>query len=111
MPIYLVFAALSAPMALALASAPVDDGLVCAQDAPPACEAARSSLAEAQSAVQAAAARGALWTSALEALQEARGAFLQRDYGGAQRAAGAAAEQARLGIAQTAYPLFQFPSH
>jgi len=97
-------------MALALASAPSDDGLVCAKDAPPACESARSRLAEAQSVVQAAAARGALWTTALEALQEARGAFVERDYGGAQRAAQTAAELARLGIAQTAYPLFQFPS-
>jgi hypothetical protein len=109
--VYLVFAALCAPMVLAQAFAPTDDGFVCTKDAPPACEIARSSLIEAQSAVRVATAREALWTTAAEALQEARSAFLQRDYGVAQRAAGTAVEQARLGIAQTAYPPFQFPGH
>jgi hypothetical protein len=109
--VYLVFAALCTPMVLALASVPADDRFVCAKDAPPACESARISLIEAQSAVRAAADREALWTTAAEALQEARNAFLQRNYGIAQRAAVTAAEQARLGIAQTAYPLFQFPGH
>lgn len=109
--VYLVFAALGAPAVLAAPSAPADDGLVCAKAAPLVCESARSSLVEAQSALRAASAHGALWTTAVEALQEARGAFLQRDYKAAQRAADTAAEQARLGITQTAYPLFQFPSH
>jgi hypothetical protein len=90
------------PVALAGALAP--------QDAPPLCGVAQSSLAQAESAVAAAAARKALWSTAADALRDARGAFVQGDYQKAQRAAGIAIEQARMGIAQTAYPMFPFPS-
>jgi hypothetical protein len=102
---------LSAPLALAAGLAPAGDVLACPQDAPPRCEASRSSLLQAQSAVQAAAARRALWTTAADALHEAQGAFLQGDYEGAQRAADIAIQQSRLGIAQSGYPMFPFPSH
>ncbi len=102
---------LSAPLALAAGLAPADDGFACPKDAPPRCEPARSGLVQAQSAVQAAAARKALWTTAADALHEAQGAFLHGDYESAQRAADIAIQHARLGIAQSAYPMFPFPSH
>ncbi len=99
------------PLALAAALTPAGDRFACPQDAPPLCSAARSSLAEAESAVTAAAARRALWSTAAEALRDAQGAFVQGDYPAAQRAAVTAIEQARMGIAQTAYPMFPFPSY
>ena len=98
------------PVALAGALAPGSDRLACPQDAPPLCGVAQSSLVQAESAVAAAAARKALWSTAADALRDARGAFVQGDYQKAQRAAGIAIEQARTGIAQTAYPMFPFPS-
>jgi hypothetical protein len=91
-----------APVALAGALAPGSDRLACPEDAPPLCGVAQSSLV--------AAARKALWSTAADALRDARGAFVQGDYQKAQRAAGIAIEQARMGIAQTAYPMFSFPS-
>jgi HEPN domain-containing protein len=59
--------------------------------------------------VQAAADQRALWTTADDALKRARAAFLDGDYPDAIRAAQTAAEEARLGIAQTHYPMFQLP--
>ena len=99
------------PLALAAALTPSANRLVCPADAPPLCEIARASVAEAESAVAAAATRHALWTTAVEALRDAQGAFVQGDYQGARRAAATAIEQARMGIAQSAYPTFPFPSH
>ena len=100
-----------APLALAAAVTPGGDQPACPEDAPPLCGIARASLAEAESAVEMAAARGALWSTAAEALRDAQGAFVHGDYQAAQHAAGTAIQQARLGIAQTAYPMFPFPSH
>ena len=85
------------------------DGANCPSDAPTACEPARKALAEAEAALQAAAAKRALWTTAEEAIREARAAFAAREYERAARAADAAAEQARLSIEQTRYPMFQLP--
>jgi hypothetical protein len=102
---------LTAPLALGYGMALASDSFACPKDAPPRCESARSSLKEAQSAVEAAASARALWTTAVEALREAQGAFLRGDYEGAQGAADIAAQQARLGIAQSAYPILPFPSH
>lgn len=85
------------------------DTPACSQAAPPACERARGALAEAEAAVQAAAAKRALWTTAEDAVREARRAFAAGDYDKAARAAGTAVEQARLGIEQTHYPTLQFP--
>jgi hypothetical protein len=100
-----------APLALTAAVTPRGDQLACPEDAPPLCGIARATLAEAESAVEAAAARRALWSTAAEALRDARGAFVQGDYQAAQHAAGTAIRQARLGIAQTRYPMFPFPNH
>jgi hypothetical protein len=66
-------------------------------------------LAEAEAAVKAAAAKRALWTTAEDALREARSALAVGECERAARAAGVAAEQARLGIEQTRYPMLQFP--
>jgi len=85
------------------------DGSSCPGDAPPACERAREALADAETAIQAAAAKGALWTTAEDAIHEARTAFAAGEYERAARAAGVAAEQAQLGIEQTRYPMLQFP--
>jgi hypothetical protein len=109
--VLLVSASSVASLTLAAALTPGGDRLACPQDTPPLCSIAQSSLAEAESAVAAAAARRALWSTAAEALREARGAFVTGDYEAAQRAAGTAIEQARMGIAQTAYPMFPFPSY
>src|SRR5437867_4192039 len=100
-----------APLTLAAALTPGASWLACPDGAPPLCEMARASLAEAQTAVDAAAARRALWSTAADALREARGAFGQGDYQAARQAAAIAIEQARMGIAQTAYPMFPFPSY
>ena len=109
--VLLVSASWVAPLALAATLTPGGNRLACPQDAPPQCGVARSSLAEAESAVAAAAARRALWSTAAEALRDAQGAFVRGDYQAAQRAAGTAIEEARMGIAQTAYPKFPFPSY
>jgi hypothetical protein len=99
------------PLALAAALTPQGSRFACPEGAPPLCESAQANLAEAESAVEAAAARRSLWTTATEALRDAQGAFARGDYATAQRAAGLAIQQARLGVAQSAYPRFPFPSH
>jgi hypothetical protein len=66
-------------------------------------------LIAAESAVQEAALREALWTTAQSALIEAQSAFARADYETAKRAAEAAEQLARLGIAQTRYPPFPAP--
>jgi hypothetical protein len=85
------------------------DTPVCPNPAPPACEEARTALSAAESAVRAAASKLSLWTTATDALKQARAAFFGRDYAAATRAARVAIEQAQLGIAQTRYPTFDMP--
>src|SRR6202008_3344196 len=63
-PVLFVSASWVAPIALAGAFDPGSDRLACPQDAPPLCAVAQSSLAQAESAVAAAAARKALWSTA-----------------------------------------------
>ena len=109
--VFLVSASWAASLALAATLTPGSDQLACPRDAPPLCGVARSSLAEADSAAAAAAARRALWSTAADALRDAKAAFVRGDYQVAQRAAQTAIEQARMGIAQTAYPMFPFPSY
>ena len=92
-----------------LSPALAGDGPSCPQPAPPACERARDALAEAETAVKAAAAKRALWTTAEDAIHEARTAFAAGEYERAARAAGVAAVQAQLGIEQTRYPMLQLP--
>jgi hypothetical protein len=48
----------------------------------------------------------ALWTTAQEALEQARAAVASGDYAGAVRSAQLAIEQAQLGMAQSRYPRF-----
>jgi len=84
--------------------------LACPEPVAPACESARLDLAKAQSGVRAAADRKALWTTAVSALKTAKDAFERGDYAAATRAANTAVDQARLGIAQTQYPLFPPPN-
>ena len=85
------------------------DTLACPNPAPSTCEDAQSALSAAESAVQAAAAKLSLWTTAEDALRQARAAFRAGDYASATRAARMATEQAQLGIAQTRYPKFDMP--
>jgi hypothetical protein len=96
-------------LVLAFRAALAGDTLACPNPAPPACEEARIALSTAESAVQAAAAKLSLWTTAVDALKQARAAFLGGEYAAATRAARVAAEQAQLGIAQTRYPTFDMP--
>jgi hypothetical protein len=96
-------------LALASKAALAGDTPVCPNPAPPACEEARSALGAAESAVEAAAAKLSLWTTAADALKQARAAFLGGDYAAAMRAARTATEQAQLGVAQTRYPTFDMP--
>jgi hypothetical protein len=96
---------------LALASAPTlaGDGTTCPDPAPPACKRARDGVAQAEAAVKAALAQRALWTTAQDALREARRAMAAGEYEKAARSASVATEQAQLGIEQTGYPMFQLP--
>jgi len=68
---------------------------------------AQAAVADAKAAVKAAAEHRALWTTAELALTQAQAALEQGNYTTAQRLAEFAAEQARLGIAQTGYKQFQ----
>ena len=68
---------------------------------------AREAVAEAQSAVQSAAGKRALWTTAVDALDEAQAALTRNDAVAAEEHARYAAEQAQLGIAQLGYPHFR----
>lgn len=68
---------------------------------------ARAAVAAARDAVESAAHKGALWTTAQDALKRAEQALAQQDYAAAQRFAQFAAEQAKLGIEQLGYPHFQ----
>jgi len=70
------------------------------------CKTAERALQEAELAVRAAASKKALWTTADDALKQAKAAFTRADYAAAAAAAAEATEQARLGIAQSTYPPF-----
>jgi hypothetical protein len=72
----------------------------------PGAEQARREVLRAQQAVQAAADKRALWTTAQEALVEAEAALARGDHAAAVQASRVAAEQARLGIEQLDYPRF-----
>ena len=67
---------------------------------------ARRAVAAAEEAVQTAAGRGALWTTARDALTRAKAALENGDYVGAVERSRFAEEQAQLGIAQLGYPRF-----
>jgi len=90
--------------------APGGETRACPEPVAPACDSARLDLAKAQSEVKAAADRKSLWTTAARALKTAQEAFERGDYAEATRAAHFASDQARLGIAQTQYPLFPPPN-
>jgi poly(3-hydroxybutyrate) depolymerase len=70
----------------------------------PSPERARVALAQAEQAVNRAAAQRALWTTAEEALLRARAAFDKADYSAAWKEANAARELAELGMSQKSYP-------
>ena len=103
------FVAFSLVAALSAPATASGDIRACPEQAPPACTSASGALAEAEAAVRAAAAKHALWTTAEEALEAARSACANGEYADAANAARRAAEQARLGIAQTQYPTFPLP--
>ena len=67
---------------------------------------AQAALQRADEAVRRAWTERALWTTAQEALEQARTAAAGGDYRAAVAAAGVAVEQAELGIAQSKYPGF-----
>jgi hypothetical protein len=68
---------------------------------------ARAAVATARAAVEAAAQKRALWTTAQGALRDAEEALAQQDYATAERLAQFAAEPAKLGIEQLGYPHFK----
>lgn len=83
-------------------------GAVCAdENTPPAAELAQSAIADAQAAVLHATALNALWTSAEEALKQARMAMREGNLAMAIEQARIAQQHAELGIGQTRYPLFR----
>ena len=90
---------------LALVVAPVR--APAAEADPPDARQAQAALQKAEDAVRRAWAERALWTTAQEAVEQARAAAARGDYGAAVQAAGVALEQAELGIAQSKYPRFQ----
>jgi len=65
---------------------------------------ARAHLAQAETDIQRARARRALWAKAWEALVGARESLAANDHAGAIRLARRASELARLGLEQLAYP-------
>jgi len=81
----------------------------CPADAPQTCERAKLALVQADVAVKDAAQARALWTTAVEALRDARTLFAAGEYERAQQAAQVATDQAKLGVAQTRYPMLPMP--
>lgn len=67
-------------------------------------EEARALLAQAETDIQRARARRALWSKAWEALVGARASLAAEDHAGAVRQARRASELAQLGLEQLAYP-------
>lgn len=68
-----------------------------------------SAVQEAERAVDAAAARRTLWTTARDALREAQAALEHGEFGAAETLAHYATEQAQLGIKQLDYRHFSVP--
>lgn len=69
--------------------------------------AAEAAIAEAQAAVERAAAEHALWTSAQDALRRAQSALQNGNASLAIEQAHVAQKHSELGIAQKSYPLFR----
>lgn len=69
---------------------------------------AKAALAKAEADVKAANAKGALWTTAADALKAAQEAAKKGDSAAVIKDARTASEQAALGMGQTAYPLAGF---
>jgi hypothetical protein len=70
---------------------------------------ALTAVQQAEQAVEAAAARRALWTTARDALRDAHAALERGEFGAAERLAHYATEQAELGIKQLDYRHFSLP--
>jgi hypothetical protein len=87
-------------MAIGLALAEVPEGLAQAADA----RSAQEALRAAEDAVRRATQARSLWTTAQEALEQARSAAARGDYVQAEQRARFAREQAELGIAQARLP-------
>jgi len=68
-------------------------------------EEARQALAQAEADVKAAQAKKALWTTAQEAMKQARESAEQNDSAAVIKYSRMASEYAQLGIAQTQYPV------
>jgi len=68
---------------------------------------AQAAVAQAASAVDAAARQRALWTTARDALKDAQAALARKDYVAAEQLAHFAEQQARLGVEQLGYPPFR----
>ena len=77
-------------------------------DSIPSRDVATGQLAQAEAAVAEAAKLGALWTTAREALDAARKAYAEGDFGSSLRYSTTAVEQARLGIAQLGFPPLRY---
>ena len=90
-----------------LAAALVLGGQALATNQADAAQRAHAAVVEARNAVESATRKGALWTTAQDALKRAEEALAQKDYVAAERLAQFAAQQARLGVEQLGYPHFQ----
>lgn len=88
--------------------ATVAGGAARAQVEAPSADAAEAAVTAAEVAVAEATKQRALWTTARDALQQARAALQKGDFRAAIQAARFAREQAELGIAQMRAP--RFPS-
>jgi hypothetical protein len=93
-----------APPPLVAQPAPPPAPVVAAPTVDSAAEEARALLAQAETDVQRARAKRALWLKAWEDLLAARQAVAAKDHAAASRHARRASEFARLGLEQLAYP-------
>jgi len=96
-----VVAPLPAPAPAATAARPARDPGVHAEEA-------RALVAQAETDIQRARARRALWSKAWEALVTARASLAADDHAGAARQARRASELAQLGLEQLAYPAVKY---
>jgi hypothetical protein len=95
-------------VALGIAAGAVcPSGASAQQEAASPAEQAQVAVSRAEQAVASAASKGALWTSAREALAGAKAAMARGDYLYAVERSRFAEEQAELGIAQLGYPRFR----
>jgi hypothetical protein len=90
------------------APAPVAAAARPARDPGAGAEEARALLAQAETDIQRARARRALWSKAWEALVGARASLAAEDHAGAIRQARRASELAQLGLEQLAYPAVKY---